>query len=169
MRTVLHLSACALAALLPLLEPARPSPAHAFPGWPTEYEGRALRRVPLDPRELALLQRFPGEVACFSDGERRIVLRWIAEPTPDLHPAARCFRGRGYAIEPGGTVRDAQGRAWGRFLARRGPERLRVSECVVDGAGRSWSDVSHWFWRQVVARESGPWWAIVVVEAADGG
>src|SRR5262245_25920158 len=74
-------------------------PAHAgFPGWPTHYDGHALKEMPLTRRELAFVEDFPGRVGRFSDGQREIIIRWIGAPTRRLHPAADCFRGSGYSI-----------------------------------------------------------------------
>src|SRR5262245_3744823 len=93
------LLAAAVAALVPLTERSNGTAAGApFPGWPTEYEGRALIELPLTQRETAFVQDFPGRVGRFTDGTREIIIRWVGAPTRRLHSAADCFRGSGYAV-----------------------------------------------------------------------
>src|SRR5262245_27622965 len=92
------LLAAAAAALAPFIERSNGAAASApFPGWPAEYEGRALSELPLTSRETAFVQDFPGRVGRFTDGQREIIIRWIGAPTRKLHSAADCFRGSGYA------------------------------------------------------------------------
>ena len=161
------LIACALAAAAPLVvTPEPPADAPVFPGWPTTWEGRPLRPLELPARERVVLDRLPGRVACFTDGERQLVLRWLTAPSADLHPARRCFRGRGYEVSPRDARLDGDGRLWGRFDAAREGERLEVLECVVDAEGRSWPDVSAWYWSQLLAPDPGPWWVVTRAEPA---
>ncbi len=85
------LVAAAAAALAPLVArsgSAAPVAEGNFPGWPTQYEGRALTELPLTQRELAFVRDFPGRVGRFSDGRREIIIRWVGAPTRRLHPAA---------------------------------------------------------------------------------
>lgn len=159
------LVACLLAALLPLLFGAREARADFadFPGWPAEFEGQPLTPLAMEARELAFYERFPGQVARFSDGEREVILRWIAEPTQDLHPAATCFRGRGFEIRHGEGWLDPERRRWGQFEAERESVKFRVRERVFS-AERSWSDVSAWYWAASLGSSPGPYWAVMVAE-----
>ena len=171
-RTALYLTSCLLAAALPLLagddgDASRSDPApHVFPGWPSRWEGRPLEPRPLSEKEAVLLERFPGEVAGFHDGTRQLLLRWIHTPTHDLHPASRCFRGRGYDVQPADALLDEHGRLWGRFTATRGDEQVLVTERVHDELGGSWPDASAWYWDQLFSPGDGPWWAVMIVEPA---
>ncbi|MFO1061872.1 MAG: hypothetical protein U1E53_33490 [Dongiaceae bacterium] len=153
------------AALAPLLPAARGgAPEAGFPGWPASFEGRRL--TPLSPaaEDAAFAAGFPGRIARFSDGRRQVLLRWVAAATRRLHPAAHCFAGVGYAIEPLPLQRAADGALAGCFAARRGGDRLAVCERVQDGRGGSWADVSSWYWSALLSSAGGGWWSIVTVE-----
>jgi exosortase/archaeosortase family protein len=135
-----------------------------FPGWPADFEGRKL--VPLDPtaREARFAAGFPGKVAAFTDGERTILLRWVARETRKLHPAAHCLRGLGYAVQPGPVWRDAAGRNWGTTRAERDGRSWKVRERIRDATGGEWTDVSAWWWDAWRRVGAGPWWAETVFE-----
>lgn len=156
------LIACALAAMIPLAVPA-PSPVMItdFPGWPSEFEGRPLRPLPLSEIEQRFAADFPGRIGRFTDGEREIVLRWISTPTRKLHPAADCLKASGYSVTPLPIDRVA-GAAWSAMSARRGDEHLRVREAIVDAAGNRWTDMSAWYWAAVRDQTPRPWLAITV-------
>lgn len=170
---ILYLITCLVSALVPFLghtPAARPAPAAEsapFPGWPACFDGRPLRPLPVAAREAVMLERFPGQVGCFTDGERQLVLRWVSAATHDLHPASTCFRGRGFSITPQHARLDADGQLWGRFLAERDDAAWLVSERIFATDGRTWPDVSAWYWSVLLAGETGPWWSIVIVEQAD--
>jgi hypothetical protein len=163
------LCCCTLAAITPLLG-ARTNvrnEAEPFPGWPRELEGRALIELPLTERERQFAQDFPGRLARFTDGEREIIVRWVTHPTRTLHPAADCFRGLGYGIEPQPLRVAGTQERWGSFTAVRKAERLRVYERIYTANGLvadSWSDVSSWYWAALLGRTRGPWWAVTVAE-----
>jgi hypothetical protein len=161
------LVAAAAAALAPLV--ARPGGAApvaegTFPGWPTQYEGRALTELPLAQREVAFVRDFPGRVGRFSDGRREIIIRWVGAPTRRLHPAADCFRGSGYGVTPLPVGKDATGAAMGCFRASHGADVLTVCELIRDEHGASWPDVSAWYWNSMLGASPAPWWSFVVAE-----
>lgn len=170
-RTVLYLTACLVAALVPLL-PVQPGQRHsaasaaAFPGWPTDFEGMALKALPLSEREERFNSNFPGRIARFTDGRREIILRWTTSATRKLHPASDCFEGIGYSISPLPLYVDKAGSRWGSFLAARGKERLRVYERIYTEGGESWPDVSAWYWSASGASGAGHWWAVTIAEKA---
>ena len=137
LRLPLFFSLCFAASLLPFLPSSGPTaPAPGFPGWPESFEGRPLRRLPLAESERRFLEGFPGRVAKFTDGEREILLRWVAEPSRRLHPSADCLRGAGAAVRPLPAWRDRQGRLWGCQEMVRGGRRFRVRERRVGPARR---------------------------------
>lgn len=136
----------------------------AFPGWPDTFEGRALTPLQFSEREARFAAGFPGRIGAFTDGERTILLRWVARETRQLHPALHCLRGLGYAVQPGPVWRDAGGRRWGTTLAERDGRTRRVRERISDGAGREWTDVSAWWWDSWRGTNAGPWWAATVFE-----
>ncbi len=166
--TALYLAACLLAAIvpwLPLKSGARGvETSAAFPGWPTQFEGRQLTMLPLSEREQRFGGGFPGRIARFTDGEREIVIRWVTEASRKLHPASDCFEGVGYHVSPLPLRVDDEGKRWGSFTAARQNERLRVSERIYADGGDSWSDVSAWYWAATSDAAAGPWWAVTIAE-----
>ncbi len=160
------LSACLLAALVPLLEPGPAGNAVGFPGWPDSFEGRSLRAEPLTRSERKAERGFPGRIGRFTAGQRLIILRWINRPSRALHAPEVCFRGSGYRVVPGPLVRDNGGILWSTFAAERAGDRMIVRTQIRDLRGQSWQDVSGWFWAAALGRSAGPWWAVTVAERA---
>lgn len=163
------LIACALAAMIPFAMPA-PAPVVItdFPGWPSEFEGRSLRALPLSALEQRFATDFPGRIGRFTDGEREIILRWISAPSRKLHPAADCLTASGYTVTPLPIDRIA-GVVWSTIAANRGDEHLRVREAIVDAAGNRWTDVSAWYWAAVREQTPRPWLAITVATSSSNG
>jgi len=167
MRTLaLFLSACLVAALVPLLSTRPGESAAGFPGWPDSFEGRPLHAETLNRIEQEAERDFPGRIGRFTDGQRQIVFRWISRPSRTLHPAEVCFRGLGCRVVPGPLTLDNQGILWSTFMAERAGERMAVRSIIRDVQGQSWQDVSGWFWAAALGRSAGPWWAITVAERA---
>ncbi|MDY7232415.1 hypothetical protein [Hyalangium rubrum] len=140
--------------------------AGVFPGWPSTFEGRALRELPLTEREERFGAGFPGRIGRFTDGQRELIVRWVAVPTRQLHSTEDCFKGLGYAITPATIWRQEDGQPWQRFIATRGETRLVVREAITADAGGRWTDVSAWYWSALFDSSKGPWWAITVAEHA---
>lgn len=140
-----------------------------FAGWPETFEGKPLMPLARSSQQVKDFARgFPGETAVFREGERLVVLRWIREATRGVHPAADCYRARGYRVESRGIVKDAAGVKWSEFTAERTGESWRVRERWRDDACTdAWTDVSAWWW--AVQREDthGPWWAETVAVAEE--
>jgi hypothetical protein len=136
----------------------------SFSGWPTAYEGRELKQLPLTQRESEFVRDFPGHVGRFSDGRREIIVRWVGAATRRLHPAADCFRGIGFSIAPIPLRKNAAGSAMSCFRASRGVEAMIICELIRDERGESWPDVSAWYWSSVLGRTPAPWWSFVVAE-----
>jgi hypothetical protein len=165
-------AACVLAALVPLRGGAGASVAAGspFPGWPSSFEGRPLRELPLTEREVRFAEGFPGRIGRFTDGEREVVLRWVEAPTRQLHPAEDCFRGLGYRVTPVTRV-AATDAGWHHFGAERDGVRLAVREHITAAAGGGemrWTDASAWYWSALLGRTQGPWWAVTVAEQPRG-
>jgi hypothetical protein len=168
--------ACAalLAAASPLL-PLHSSSAGSggFPGWPANWEGASLTPMPGSPQDEYFTRDFPGKVARFAAGDAQVVIRWVNSPTRRLHPAAHCFTGAGYHIEPR-PMRQSRGEGGSSglmscFAASKGSEVLDVCEQLRDGTGNSWPDVSAWYWNAVAAPAGSSWWSFVVVERVVAG
>jgi hypothetical protein len=163
----LFLLAAAAAAVAPVIahdSTRYAAQSSAFPGWPTQYEGRPLTPLPMSAREDRFAQDFPGKIGRFSDGAREIIIRWVAEPTRNLHPASDCFRGIGYSIAPLPLKRDTSGKAMSCFRASRKGASMTVCEGVTSATGRTWPDVSSWYWAALLGAPSGPWWSVVVAQ-----
>ncbi|MDP3543445.1 MAG: hypothetical protein Q8T11_13330 [Elusimicrobiota bacterium] len=139
----------------------------AFPGWPSDFEDHPLKPLPLTERESGYVRDFPGRVGRFSDGKREVVVRWVIEPTRRLHPSADCYQGLGYRIVPADSERDSAGRRWSAFHAIKGEQALHVRELIAGADGRTWSDISSWYWPAALGRAVGPWWAFTVAENQD--
>ena len=165
--SVFFIVACAVAAVMPFLAArSEQSPAASesvFYGWPDQFEEKTLKELPLTELEERFATDFPGKIGRFTDGRREIVIRWVTEATRKLHPASDCFQGIGYSVKPLAMHRDKYGSLWSSFAATKGDERLRVYERIHDHSGRTWTDVSAWYW-SALRTDSGSWWAITVAE-----
>ena len=166
--TLLYITACFIAALVPYLSAqyqtvAGTTPTVMFPGWPTKFEGRTLTPLALNEIEQSFASDFPGRISRFSDGEREIIIRWVTEATRKLHPSSDCFQGLGYTVKPLAAHRDESGKLWARFAASKGNERLVVFERIHADSGESWTDVSARYW-SALQHDRGSWWAITIAE-----
>lgn len=167
---VLFLVALLCAAVLPLF--ARGSvPPILQPNASQEWaEARWLPadaaplRLPLTTLEESFASRFPGHIARFSDGRRAWIVRVMDRPTRMLHPAADCFRGLGYDVEPPRVRLDARERSWRCFAAEKNGRRLKVCERIFDAGDGNWTDTSAWYWSALLGGQRGPWWAVTQVE-----
>jgi hypothetical protein len=159
--------ACSASALAPWFRPTAAEVLErsvAFPGWPKQFEGEVLEPLPAGELERAFFQSFGGEVGRFRLGARELVLRWIPSPTRHVHPAQRCFASSGYEVTMPKPVRDAAGQLWSSFEVQRGNERLLVRESVIDAEGRSFADLSTWYWSAATGSSQGPWWGRTIAE-----
>jgi hypothetical protein len=167
MRSVmLFVISSVLAAVVPLVHWDRcgDTSATQFPGWPSHFEGRALKPLGLSEREKIFERDFPGKIAKFSDGQRTIIMRWVTRETRKLHPAADCFQGSGFRVRSLPAGLDSQQSLWGRFNAVKGNEEFQVSERISDDQGNGWADVSAWYWAALLRRSTGPWWAMTMID-----
>jgi hypothetical protein len=165
---LVFVAAAAAAAAAPLAVRTLPAAAaaDAFPGWPAALDGRLLTELPLTPREAAFSRDFPGRIARFTDGEREIVLRWIAAPTRRLHPAADCFRGLGYRIETRPMRLASGGAPMSCFRAYGRTDTYDVCEQMTSTSGRTWPDVSSWYWHALWSDRGATWWSLVIATPA---
>jgi hypothetical protein len=161
----LFVIACFIAGLMPLI-PLRQRSANATESryqWPAVYEGRSLSPSPVSKRESQFYAGFPGEMKKFSDGENEIVIRWIQEPNRLLHPTMDCYKGFGFDVAPRPLWMDPQKNLWGCFTAsKKGQRSVFVRERISDSSGKSWPDVSAWYWSAILGETQGPWQAVTV-------
>ncbi|MDH5327049.1 MAG: hypothetical protein OEZ68_12920 [Gammaproteobacteria bacterium] len=170
MVTRIYLLMCLLAAMLPLIPLSQSGEPHAtadFPGWPQQFEGEALQRLPLSAKETVFYASFPGKVARFTDGRREIIMRWVKTESRKFHSAADCFKGLGYTVKPEDLYVDQTGQRWGQFQAQAKDHSLLVRERISDAQGRQWTDVSAWYWDALLAQSHGPWWSVTVATHID--
>ena len=164
MKRILFAALALTAAVAPAISMRdRPSGVAANTPWPSTYEGRRIVSLASAPEDALLASQFPGSVARFSDGSRQIVLRRMDGATRRLHPARTCFRATGHDIAPA-PMRVSRGHAASCFAATRGGRTFLVCEQVRDGAGRSWPDISSWYWSALLGTSDGPWTAALTVE-----
>ena len=177
MRAIFFITSCALAAGIPYFSPRDVSSMPleiggmngvkgkgSFPGWPVEFEGRTLTQLPLREHEKRFEAEYPGRFGRFTDGQREILLRFVADRTRKLHPSADCFKACGYRVQPLPLWVDENNFQWGCFNATRKIETLWVYERIYDLSGNSWTDVSAWYWSALLGQTKGPWWAITLAE-----
>ncbi|MBY0550262.1 MAG: exosortase/archaeosortase family protein [Candidatus Obscuribacterales bacterium] len=167
-RSKMLLITCGLAcvaAIMPLVfhhdKPMAPDPVVT---WPTSVNGHQLTPVASPAEEAAFAAEFPGRMRRFSDGNSAYFVRVVNRETRQLHPSSDCFRGLGYSTEPKPLVVMEDGSRWSCFEAKKGNTRLRVLERIYDTRGRSWTDVSEWYWSAVFGRTAGPWFDITIAQ-----
>jgi len=165
----IYLMACALASAAPVVSSSRhaevTNPAIEtvkFPGWPEEYEGKPLTQIPLLRYERSFYKNFPGKIGRFTDGEREIILRWMATRSSQFHLSTACFRAAGFKLNPMPIHRDHDGKLWGSFTAHLDGPVLEVKERIEDSQGRAWTDESSWRWDSFWKTTTGPWWAYTI-------
>ena len=152
-----------LAGIEPFLcrQPSLPEPSLSVK-WPEKINGIKMRPVANVPNDSLFEERFPGQAKQFTDGINSYLIRWVRSATRQLHPGSDCFRGMGYTIEFGPLVDMPGGTRWSSFTAVKGGARLKVLERICDEKGRSWTDVSAWYWSACSGTTKGPWWDIVI-------
>jgi len=143
----------------------RPPDASLARAWPHEFEGRPLTRVALTAEEGRFLGDFPGAVARFTDGQRDILMRRVTQPTRKLHPAEDCYRGWGFEVAAPRIHTDRDGYLWRCFTARRDGATRAICEQIRDDEGRSFTDVSSWYWSASLERTRAPWLVLTVASA----
>jgi hypothetical protein len=137
-----------------------------FPGWDDEWDGVSLKRLDFTWRERSFVEGFPGQAAYFSDGRRQLIMRYTERVTRKMLSAEDCFREAGFEVSSLDDSKDASGRTWSRFEAKKFGESFLISERVTDRRGREWTQVSSWYWSATLGWSGGPWWAVTIVEPA---
>jgi len=158
---------CGLAATIPFFvgRMQQSVDLQSFKGWPAEFEGRPLREETLSSATARFADQFPGCIAVFASDNRRVIFRWVTQPTRQLHSAETCYRASGYEIKWLPKFQDLEGNGWAAFEATKDSEKLRVRERLFDERGHSWTDVSAWYWSAVLQHSRAPWWSICVIES----
>jgi len=171
---VLFFCACLLAATRPAWPSADADTARsrasstAFPGWAAGPVSPDWEKLKPSARDARFSKDFPGETGIFSDGVTTYVIRWLDHPTRRLHPASDCLRALGYEITPRPLREKSDTTLWSTCEATRDGATVRVYERLLGADGRSWTDVSTWFWHASLGRAAGPWWAVMEITPISG-
>ncbi len=167
MRSIyLFITACLIAALIPFYQPnstVLPEFSNE-PDWPVEYLNLKHEKTEFTGKEKEFYKHFPGRIIKFSTGNTEYVIKCVIKPTRKLHPASDCFKGSGYSIKPEPVFRDHKGNYWSSFTATKNNLQVLVKERIYNNSGKSWTDVSGWFWSAFFNKSNGPWWVITVSE-----
>lgn len=132
--------------------------------FPKEFDGKLLKQLELSEREQFFLNDFPGEIRRFTDGNRELIIRYVATATRKLHPASDCFSAIGYSIKPLPLKIDDNQQKWSCFKATKDNESLNVCERIYSENGKSWTDVSSWYWSAISEETGQGYWAVTVAE-----
>ncbi len=160
------ISLCIVSAALPFF--ARPSGGgiknEPQPVWPAKINGVTVTPVESWKEEQTFAADFPGRMKRFTDGTNAYFVRCVYRDTRQLHPSSDCYRGLGYSIEPRPLMVGNDGYRWSCFEAAKAAQKYLVMERIFDSTGRSWTDVSEWYWAACLGQSNGPWLAITVAE-----
>lgn len=129
--------------------------------WPTEFNEVRLQQLPLDQSERRFVESFPGEVRKYAAGGSELIVRALSTATRKLHPAADCLRAVGYTVRPAKAEQTIAGAIRGCVDAVGANGKFRVCEHIEDAQGRTFSDVSSWYWAAVMGDSVGPWMSTV--------
>jgi len=168
-KLALYLLACAAAAIAPLVADARPQQQpRAFPGWPSQLDGRSLTRLADTPEETRFYAEQPTRHARFSDGQRIILLRWADASIEGFHLAGPCFRAFGYELQELASQASERAPAESCFRATRGGVKQRVCEHIRDGQGRTFASMEAWHFAQLLGSTEPPYLGVSIVELEGG-
>lgn len=135
-----------------------------FPGWPLEWKGAKLRRVPLGGGDRACVSGFSGVSARFTVGEQSYLFRWTQRPTRTLASVRECYERAGYRVDLDPNPSKEPG--WTCYLAGKTGERLRLCETFYSENGKRWGQAEAWMEDSIHNRLAGPFWSVVSSERA---
>lgn len=129
----------------------------------TSFQGVPVTRVALNEAEATFYRDFPGTIAVYESGHDKLIVRRVNRATRKLHPASHCLRAEGFRIGEETVVEDGEGR-WVSYTVTRNGENFQVKEHVTcPASGRSWPEISAWFWQAFFHPGEGPWEAVTVI------
>lgn len=139
-----------------------------FKGWPGEFDGERLRRLPMTLREQRLLKGFPGRFGRFESDSLEVIFRWSPQSTRSLRTSREVFAYDRFVLTPSELRERPTGGEWTCFEAEKGLDRLRICERITDEEGNAWADFDAWYEEAVEARITRPpWTAVTVIERLD--
>lgn len=130
--------------------------------WPVLSTNGIWQILPLSKIESQFSNEMPGGIAKFTDGEKIYILRYVTRVTRKLHPISDCFKSSGFTIKGSQKIVLKEGKYYSTFNAVRDKESLFVMETFWDLNGKSWSDVSAWYWENY-SESKGPWYSSVII------
>lgn len=131
--------------------------------WPETWNDQPLEPLALTAKEAVFAQGFPGEIRKFRAGSDLLILRWMAQPSRKLHPAADCFKAMGFTVKPLPWVVLDEKERFGSFSAQKGAEKLLVKERIWSATGSQFEEVSAWYWHALLNPNEAPWWSVTVI------
>ena len=135
----------------------------------TSFQGVPVTRVALNEAEETFYRDFPGTIAVYEAGYDKIIVRHVNRATRKLHPASHCLRAEGFGIGEETEVEDEAGR-WLSYAITRHGEMFHVKEHIAcPASGRSWPEISAWFWHAFFHPGEGPWQAVTVISKMGNG
>jgi exosortase/archaeosortase family protein len=135
----------------------------------TSFQGVPVTRVALNEAEETFYRDFPGTIAVYEAGYDKIIVRHVKRATRKLHPASHCLRAEGFGIGEETVVEDEEGR-WLSYPITRNGEMFHVKEHITcPASGRSWPEISAWFWHALLHTGEGPWQAVTVISKMGNG
>jgi exosortase/archaeosortase family protein len=131
-------------------------------GWPTSLYEETLTPAELSPFERASFKHFPGSVARFETEKYRVIIFFIEEVTRELHSRALCLEAAGFKVHLKEGFTDRNGCRWSSMTAEKTvngrPLSVPFLESTFDSRGKSFSDLSEWYWSVFLGNTTGPWW-----------
>jgi len=128
----------------------------------TSFQGVPVTRLELNEAEQTFYRDFPGTIAVYEAGGDKLIVRQVNRATRKLHPASHCLRAEGFEIAEE-TVVDEDAR-WLSYTISRNGEMFYVKEHITcPASGRTWPEISAWFWHAFFHPSGGPWEAVTVI------
>lgn len=136
----------------------------------TNYQGVPATRLTLNEAEQTFYREFPGTIAVYEVGNAKLIIRQVNRATRKLHPASHCLRAEGFAIGEETIIEDREGRRWLSYPITRHGETFQVLERITcPASGRSWPEITAWFWHAFFHPGDGPWEAVTVISTQGNG
>lgn len=130
----------------------------------TSYQGVPVTRLSLNEAEENFYRNFPGTIAVYEAGYDKLIVRRVNRATRKLHPASHCLRAEGFGIGEETVEEDGKGGRWLSYAITRNGEISHVKEHITcPASGRSWPEISAWFWHAFLRPGEGPWEAVTVI------
>jgi hypothetical protein len=126
------------------------------------YQGIPVTRIPLNPAKATFYRKFPSSIAVYEADGVKLISGNINAATRKLHPDSHCLRAEGFSTREAKVWDDG----WLSYTAARTGEIFQVKERITCLAnGRSWPEISAWFWHALFHPSEAPWEAVTAISA----